>query len=204
MANITSAGHALVNTIAEICRGLALGYPVKVYQGWPNPEQLKSDLASNAVHISIFPRPGSKVTSVLTGEGEWEEHDNDGTRGTVMREVRRETRQFQVTVWANCFDRRDPLANTIDPELSALSRIMLDDGSQATIAYISSLQDDDNQNIGVYRRDFFYAINYGVYQTQSAWAIAQVQANCQVVEAVSHPNSAIIGEIHLIIPKETL
>lgn len=201
MADMTGAGNALVTTIATICRGLALGYPVKVYQGWPNPEQLKSDLAGNAVHISVFPRPGSKVTSVLTGEGEWEEHDNDGTRGTVMREVRRETRQFQVTVWASCFDRRDPLANAIDPELSALSRMTLGDGSQATIAYISSLQDDDNQKIGVYRRDFFYAINYGVYQTQSAWAIGHVPVGYQVVMAASDPDSPVIGDIQHIIPK---
>ncbi len=201
MADITDVGSALVQQVAEVCRSLALDYPVKVYQGWPNPDQLKADLLAGAVHISVFPRPGSRVTSVLTGEGEWEESANDGSRGTITREVRRETRQYQITVWASCFDKRDPLANAIDPELSAISRITLGDGSQATVAYISSLQDDDNQKIGVYRRDFFYAINYGVYQTQSAWTITHVQAGCQVVEAASEPDSPVIGDIQHIIPR---
>jgi hypothetical protein len=202
MADITDVGNALVQRVAEVCRSLAPDHPIKVYQGWPNPEQLKEDLLAGSVHISVFPRPGSKVTSVLSGDGEWEEGANDGSRGTITREVRRETRQYQVTVWASCFDKRDPLANTIDPSLSAVSRLTLADGSQATIAYISSLQDDDNQKLGVYRRDFVYAVNYGIYQTEDAWTIQHVQAGYQVVVAASHPNSPVIGEIQHTIPKE--
>ncbi|CAI1512278.1 Uncharacterised protein [Serratia quinivorans] len=201
MADITVVGNALVQLVAEVCRSLSPDHPVKVYQGWPTPGQLKEDLLAGAVHISVFPRPGSKVTSVLSGEGEWEESVNDGVRGSITREVRRETRQYQVTVWASCFDRRDPLANAIDPELSAVSRITLGDGSQATIAYISSLQDDDNQKIGVYRRDFFYAVNYGVYQTQSAWAIKQIKADYLVVSAASDPDSPVLGRIQSSIPR---
>lgn len=203
MADITDVGNALVQLVATVCRSLEPDYPVRVYQGWPNPEQLKDDLLAGAVHISVFPRPGSKVTSVLAGDGEWEERVNDGERGTITREVRRETRQYQVTVWASCFDKRDPLANAIDPSLSAVSRITLSDGSQATISYISSLQDDDNQKLGVYRRDFFYAINYGVYQTESAWAIMAVESGCAIVAAASDPDSPVLGSVHRIINGET-
>jgi hypothetical protein len=203
MADITDVGNALVQLVAEVCRSLAPDYPVRVYQGWPNPEQLKADLLAGAVHISVFPRPGSKVTSVLTGEGEWEETANDGSRGTITREVRRETRQYQITVWASCFDKRDPLANAIDPSLSAECRLTLSDGSQATIAYISSLQDDDNQKLGVYRRDFFYAVNYGVYQTESAWVIKAVESDCVIVAAASEPDSPVLGSVQRINTGET-
>ena len=37
--------------------------PVRVYQGWPNPQQLDADLKLPVCHVSIYPRPDERNTT---------------------------------------------------------------------------------------------------------------------------------------------
>ena len=164
-----------------------------VYQGWPNPQQLASALAAGAVHISVFPRPGDRVTSVTSGEGEWIEVSNDGTTGSSMRELRRQARTFQVTVWANCFDHRDPVAKALDSALAAISRLVLPDTSIGVLSYVNSTQDDDQQKQGVYRRDLFYAVDYATTQTENEYAIKEIDTTLRRVADISDPASPTLG-----------
>lgn len=170
MADVTDAGNGLVQAIAGICypsgTGSAsiTGAPVIIYQGWPNAAEMRADLAAGKTHVSIFPRPGDKANEVAMGDMEWFELSNNGTTGSYARETRRQTRQFQITIWAARFDLRDPIASAIDAGLSALSRMTLADTSVALISYANSLQNDDMQKAAIYRRDLFYALNYATLQ----------------------------------------
>jgi len=178
MADLSDVSNALVTTIAGIVypngtgAGSITGDPVKIYAGWPNAKQLTDDLAAGMVHVSIFPRPGDKVT--ITNHGDWDEVTNNGTTGTAQIELRRQTRQYQITIWANCFDKRDPVAATIDAGLAGLSRLAMPDGTRAVLAYVNSSQIDDQQKAGIYRRDLFYAANYATTQTITATPIATI------------------------------
>lgn len=178
MADVTDAGAALVTLIAAVAypngtvQPSVTGDPVKVYQGWPNAAALADDLKAGTLHVSVFPTKASKVTSVLMGEMDWEE---SGT--TNSREVRRETRQFQITVWAPCFDKRDPLASAIDAALSATARLTLADGSTALLSYAGSVQHDEAQKAAIYRRDLLYAVNYATVQTQTLTPISHTTTN---------------------------
>jgi len=183
MADLTEAGQALVDAIARAAYpgGAGLpsvgGCPILIYQGWPNPQQLETDLRAGKVHVSVFPRPGDKVTSVMLGDTEWAEQSNDGAQGVSIREVRRQTRIFQITVWAGCHNRRDPVAAAIDAALAAVTRLPLPDGSQGVLTYASSAQDDDQQKQGIYRRDLLYAINYATTQAEANYAAKGVLVN---------------------------
>ena len=42
--------------------------PIKLYEGWPNPQQLDVDLAAGICHVSIFTRQEEKNTTRYTGE----------------------------------------------------------------------------------------------------------------------------------------
>jgi hypothetical protein len=186
MADITEVGQALVAAIALAAypNGTAQpsvgNCPILVYQGWPNPQQLEADVQTGKVHISVFPRPGDRVTSVMLGDTEWLEQSNDGTQGVSIREIRRQTRTFQITVWASCFDRRDPVAKAIDSALAAVTRLTLADGSQGVMTYVNSTQDDDQQKQGIYRRDLFYSVNYATTQTEADYAVKHTQTNVSV------------------------
>ena len=183
MADVTDAANGLVQAIQAIVypKGIAqasvTGVDVLIYQGWPLEAVLKADLAAGKVHVSVFPSPNDKVTSVYQGDEDWQEVTNNGTTGTAVRELRRQTRTFQITVWASCFDKRDPLAAAIDAGLAAVSRLAMPDGSQAIVSYVNSRQVDDQQKAGVYRRDLFYAANYATIQTETDYAVTRTTTN---------------------------
>lgn len=199
MADITEVAQALVDALAQAAypngtvQPSVGNCPILIYQGWPVPQQLEADLQNGKVHISVFPRPGDKVTSVTAGDGDWQEQSNDGTQGVSIREIRRQTRHFQITVWASCFDRRDPVAKAIDSALAAVTRLTLADGSQGVMTYVNSTQDDDRQKNGVYRRDMFYAVNYATTQIETNYAVKETDVSVRRVADVADPTSATLG-----------
>ncbi len=178
MADMTDAGNALVALIAGILYPAGTSAPsvtgdrLLVYQGSPDPVVLAGDLAGGAVHVSIFPRPGDTVTSISQDDDDWEEVTNSSTGGTAVLELRRQTRLFQISAYAGVNTRRDAVAAVIDAGLAAVSRLALVDGSVAVMSYDSSLQDDGQQQAGIYRRDLVYALNYATTLVQELTAIA--------------------------------
>lgn len=93
-----------------------------------------------------------------------------GGKGTAQRETRRQERTFMISIWANCFDQRDPIAGKIDSALSNLSHLALAD-QNATLRYKSSRQDDDQQKERIYRRDLMYAAEYSTIATETDYQI---------------------------------
>ena len=181
MADIVDINNALVNLIAGIVypNGTAnpsvTGQPILVYQGWPSADALANDFTANKVHISVFSSGSSKIINI--NNGEWWTVSTTNGLATIARETRRQTKQFQVTIWANCFDARDPLAKIVDSALSTISRLAIADGSVAKIAFTNDLQLDDKQKFGVYRRDLFYEVEYSTIETTTATPITQVNIN---------------------------
>ncbi|MDY7525491.1 hypothetical protein [Sphingomonas sp. 10B4] len=177
MADQSAAANSLVTLISAAAYPLGTASPsvtgdaVKVFAGWPNPDALLKDMAAGTVNVSVFPRPGEKITSIMLGDTEWIDDSNTGTTGVTSRELRRQTKTFQITVWASCFDHRDAVANAIDVALSITTRIILSDGSTGIVSFVNSTQNDDQQKAGIYRRDLFYAVNYATVQALPAFNI---------------------------------
>lgn len=185
MADVTEVGDSLVQIVAGATYPSGTGQPsvidqpVIVYQGWPNPQTLDTDLAAKKVHVSVFPRPGDTITSIMMGDTEWTELDNDGSTGTSTREVRRQTKQFQITIWAATPQLRDGLAKQVDLALALTSRIAMADGSQAILTYVNMTQRDEQQKVMIYRRDLFYAANYAIVQADAETTILQAVVNIE-------------------------
>ncbi len=196
MADLSEVGDALVAVIAQAAypNGTAQasvgGCPILIYQGWPQPQQLEDDLRAGKVHISVFPRLGDRVTSAAS---DWQEQSNDGEAGVSIRELRCQTRSFQITVWAGCFKPRDRVASAIDSTLAGVSRLALADGAQGVMNYEHSAQDDNQQKLGIYRRDLIYAINYPTMQGAANYAIKQIDIHVQPTADASDPGSAALG-----------
>ncbi len=177
MADLSDVGTVLVAMVAAAVypngtrQASVSGDQVIVYPGWPDVDTLNANLAAGKVHVSIWPRPGDKTTDVVMGDGEWIEATNNGTTGSGVVELRRQTRTFQVSVWASRPDHRDAIAGPIDTALAATSRLALPDGTQGLVSYVSSTQNDSEQRQGVYRRDLLYSVNYATTRTTAQFAI---------------------------------
>lgn len=261
MADMTDVADALVGIIEAAVYPGGTGQPpaggvaAKIYQGWPEPQALKADLAQRIAHVTVFPAPTVKtttrrmpewqqltapaptlsaaaagVTITLSGtvampqavclivDGQdfaygLQQGDTlasiaaalaalvnasqpasaagavvtiPGARrivarvvanGTSAREVAREQRVFTVSVWADCFDHREPLARVITPPLAALTRLDMPDGTSATCEYAGSLQIDSEQMQGIFRRDISISIDYGTIETRTDNQVGIVQTH---------------------------
>lgn len=261
MADMTDVADALVGIIAAVVYPAGIGQPpaggvqAKIYQGWPEPQALKADLAQKIAHVTVFPtanvkittrhmaewqqiaapaptlsataagttitlagtvtlpqavclivdgqdfayglqasdtlasvasalaalvnasRPASAAGAVVTIPGARSIAARVVANGTSAKEVAREQRVFTVSIWADCFDNREPLAKVITPPLADLTRLNLPDGTVATCEYAGSQQIDTEQMQGIYRRDISVSVDYGTIVTRTDNQVGIVQTN---------------------------
>jgi hypothetical protein len=88
--------------------------------------------------------------------------------GTAVRELRRQLKDFQVTVWAPTPGLRDRIGTAIDTALSEQCHIDLNDGAPAQLLYARQFDSDRSENWHVYRRDLIFSVNYATTQTIAA------------------------------------
>jgi len=162
--------------IAVVVDNLSVSYPVK-------PTDTLSTITTNIFNL-IAPYYGSIQiinNSIILPESANLRAVRVGITGTAKRLVRRQEKGFHITIWANCFDSRDPIAELIDAELAGTDRLLLADGSLGILRYRSSTQDDSLQRQGTYRRDLFYTVEYATYQTQTQTQITSTEVDIYAV-----------------------
>jgi len=91
-----------------------------------------------------------------------------GGIGSAARELRRQAKDFQVTIWAPTPALRDTIGGALDSALSENSALSFSDGAPAFMVYSRTLNTDASENYLVYRRDLVYTVNYATTQTISA------------------------------------
>ncbi|MBT2299271.1 hypothetical protein J7E70_02230 [Variovorax paradoxus] len=129
-------------------------------------DTLDSIAAAMATLIAVD-QPASAVGAVVTIPGSHQVIARIVANGTSAKEVARETRIFKISIWADCFERREPLAKVIGPMLAGLTRLAMPDGTDATVEYAGSAQVDTDQKQGIFRRDIDLAIDYGTIVTRT-------------------------------------
>jgi hypothetical protein len=142
--------------------------------------QAGDTLASVAAALAALvnaSRPASAAGAVVTVPGARHIDARVVANGTSAKEVAREQRVFTVSIWADCFDNREPLAKVITPPLADLTRLNLPDGTVATCEYAGSQQIDTEQMQGIYRRDISVSIDYGTIVTRTDNQVGIVQTN---------------------------
>jgi len=137
-----------------------IGYHYSVQSG--------DSLASIATAMATLIPGASNVGPVVTFPNAFEIIARVGGVGAAARELRRQTKDFMVTVWAPTPALRDTIGSAIDSALSISSDIQLSDGLPAFMVYARSMYSDASENYLVYRRDLVYTVNYATSQTISA------------------------------------
>lgn len=87
--------------------------------------------------------------------------------GKSIREIRRQNQGFQITIWAPSVSLRDRVTAAIDAVLAGDAFIDLPDGTVGRVQYGGAPVNDSSSRDGLWRRDLFYAIEYGTTETQS-------------------------------------
>ena len=100
-----------------------------------------------------------------------------GVSGTSIRELRRQERVFQITVWAQTPTLRDTIGSAFDVALAAVEFLTMPDGFGARLIYKSSAVIDSLQKAKLYRRDFLYSVEYATTQIEVDTQITQEQLN---------------------------
>jgi hypothetical protein len=150
---------------------------VYAVQGGDTSETIAAALAA----LISVDRPATSAGSVLTVPDTHSIVARVGTTGISIRELRRQEKLFQISIWADCHERRDPVASAIDIALAETLRLALPDGSQGILRYRSSNQIDNTQKNGIYRRDLMYAVEYSTTQTRTDTQIVSEKTSISVV-----------------------
>lgn len=146
---------------AVLVNGKAFIYPL---QATDTPTTIATALAAliNAV------TPASNTGPVITVPGATKLEERIGRVGSVIQEVKRQKKQFRITIWCNDPIVRDSFAKIIDPPLASMTFISLPDGSGGRIRYERTAPDDSSQKSLLYRRDLVYSVEYGTTNVQKA------------------------------------
>lgn len=154
--------------VALLVNGLAYTYAVQAN------DTLTSIATALAVQVPGASNTGPVITLPATARIQ---AARVGGAGTLSREVRRQQRAVQLTIWADTPAHREATAQAIDVALAATEFVTLADQSAARIIYQSSRLDDGTQKANLYRRDLIYMVEYATTQTSSATSITVAQEN---------------------------
>lgn len=102
--------------------------------------------------------------------------------GTVIQEVARQKKSFQITVWAPPASAgldpdawRTSVAKVIDANLKSLVRIVMPDQVYAHIMFERTITMDAAQMDGLYRRDLYFFVEFATTITQTGYEIGVFQ-----------------------------
>jgi hypothetical protein len=109
-----------------------------------------------------------------------------GGVATASREVRRQERLFQITLWCPSVygdgspdAARSATVKLIDPILAATDFLALPNGEKGRLRYQRTTLNDALERANCYRRDLFYTVEYPTTQTANAPEIIAVEARYQ-------------------------
>jgi hypothetical protein len=158
--------------VAVLANGGSFVYAV---QGSDTPTSIATALATSiAVAIPGTTSSGTVITLPASARLA---AARVGVTSSLVRELRRQERRWQITVWAADPSMRDRIAATLDTALADLTFLTLPDGSAARIRYWGAHQVDNQQREGIYRRDLFYTVEYATTQIAAATEIVTEQIN---------------------------
>lgn len=100
-----------------------------------------------------------------------------GVQGIAARELKRQAKTFNITVWANNYATRDAIAAYVDVMLAKTPHLPLPHTFSGHMTYKGSRQDDSEQKAGIFRRELMYEVDYPTVETESESTILGIQDN---------------------------
>jgi hypothetical protein len=160
--SVTIGGTVEVPQNVAIIVGGQAGYAYAV-QAADTPTSIATALAA----LIVVDWPGTTSSGpVVTVPGATFLIGRAGTFGVSIRELKRQRRDIQMSLWASTPSLRDQVAALLDPALAALEFLTLADGTAGRLLYVGSPHDDTVQKEVLYRRNLIYSVEYGTTETR--------------------------------------
>lgn len=105
-----------------------------------------------------------------------------GVVGSVISEVRRQERHFQISIWAPTPAARAAVADPVDVAMARTRFLTLADGSGGRLLYQGTVENDFDQKQGVWRRDLIYSVEYGTTAVDAAPQIVATEVDVATVQ----------------------
>lgn len=166
MAKIEEVRDALVSTCAAT---KSASENVAYFAGWPLPEQLEDDIKANISNVSVYPygndkqarRPINPRPEVIQAVG--------SDQVLIRREKQKQLKMFQINIWAPTPEQRGVIADALKTALDDLDHLIVNANEKCKIVYRNQMEDDSEQKTGIYRRIYFYEIEYSTYKTETVY-----------------------------------
>ena len=101
-----------------------------------------------------------------------------GTSGMGLREVSRQERRFQITIWSDTPDHRKAVVRPIKALLADSHFITFPDGTAGRLIYVGGGGPNDNpQDAKLYRHDLFYSCEYGTTVADPQYQVIAIETN---------------------------
>lgn len=136
----TAAGQAASDVAASLCA------------------EIQSDVPGATVSGAVITLPVSATLGAV----------RIGTTAEATKEVRRQSKQFQIAVWSSNPTLRALIGDTFDPVLADTPRLALADETVGQLTYHGTHDDDFTQKQRIYRRSLIYTIEYPTLRTMTA------------------------------------
>src|SRR5579883_2940465 len=151
---ITIGGTIQAGDFVMVKVGFVKAYSVSVGSG-----STLATIAAAIVSAMIADFPGTAaVGSVVTVNSGAALAAVCGGQGTSWKELRRQVKDFQITVWCATPSQRDAVGPKVDGIFANIIRFTLPDNSFARLIYQKNIVSDKGQLEQAYRRDLFYSI----------------------------------------------
>lgn len=159
------------HTLIALVNGKPYAYAVQAN------DTLASAAAGLAAAINADPLGASAAGQVVTVAAPSRiQAARVATTGQYARELRRQVRNVQITVWAPSPQVRNALASAIDVALADTRFLSLAD-QKARLLYRSSAIVDTGQVNRAYRRDLIYSVEYGTTVVKTTTTVASEAIN---------------------------
>lgn len=114
----------------------------------------------------------SASSNVITVTGSHKLQANVSVPGTAIQEVRRQTKVFQITIWAPTQSIRTTVASNLDVYLAQIQRFVLPDNYYAWLHYSHSIEIEKQEKQLCFRRDLFYKVEFATTVSVTDYTIA--------------------------------
>lgn len=177
-----SGSIATPQNVSVLANGKAVSYAVQ------EGDTLSTVAAGLATLLTAVDVAASSSGAVVTiAEPDRPIRVNMGITGQLWVELKRQTKQFMITIWAPSHGKRTAAAKVIDPGLAARKWIMLPDYMHGRNIYVRGDDIDDAQEVLLYRRDLVYEVEYPTIEIVEADEVTVVEHNIGAAQTDEPP-----------------
>lgn len=124
---------------------------------------------------ALIPGASSSGVVVTCPDGAVIQNAIAGGTATLQAEVRRQKRNWQISVWSGNPTAREWVASVIDNMFAQVKFINLPDGFVGRFLFENELENDERQAVQIYSRRLFYSVEYATTATTTSAQVVTVE-----------------------------